>query len=135
MKNIHEDIGKINKILEKWESNTGPGGIQFRFRPVGQALFALGSNPDELRKLANTLDRRKGEISDQMQLMLGLGWNAQVPNVNRPVSPSPMKDVSIIFVDSDNESELTRASSFAGVVLRTFSRSIGGIAGVCIARS
>ena len=133
MEEIYKDVCKINKILERWETNTGPGGLQFRFRNVGQAVFALGSSPDELKKLSDSLDRRKGEVTAQMTLMLGLGWNAQVPNANRPVSPSSMQDVSIIFVDKDNESKSMSVLSFPGVALRKCCRSISGVTGVCIA--
>lgn len=107
MSKIREDVTKTNSILDRWQKNIGPGGVKLRFDWVAQTLFALGSSEAELKKLADTLDRRKAEITSQMQLMFGLGWGVSVTawSNNRPVSPSPRQDVNILFVDGDNESE------------------------------
>jgi len=61
--NIEEDVQHINAILEKWYKNIGPGGFELRFPFVAQALFSLGSSPEQLQKFTGNLERRKVDIS------------------------------------------------------------------------
>jgi hypothetical protein len=63
LKDIEEDAGKVYAILKKWNENVGPFGFQFRFRSVGEALFALGSNPDKLEELNKEIELHKNDVS------------------------------------------------------------------------
>jgi uncharacterized protein (DUF342 family) len=63
LNDIEEDAEKVYKILEKWDKNIGPFGLQFRFKSVGEALFALGSNPDKLEELTEEIELHKNDVS------------------------------------------------------------------------
>jgi hypothetical protein len=107
MEEIQVDVKKVNVILDKWENRTGPGGLQYRDF-VRQTLFALGSSPDQLAKLGDSLERKQGELRGQVGLMSGFGVGTVLAQANPPHVQVPVQHpeiVSILFVDSINESE------------------------------
>ena len=110
MSEVQVDIEKVNVILDEWEKNIGPGGLAWRFPKVGQTWFALSGSPDELAKLGASLSRRADEIDRHLTVMLGFGVGAIVAQENSPNNQVPVQQiqnvVSILFIDSMNESEL-----------------------------
>jgi DNA-directed RNA polymerase subunit F len=63
LKDIEDDADKVYKILEKWDKNIGPFGLQFRFKSVAEALFALGSNLKNLEELTEEIELHKNDVS------------------------------------------------------------------------
>lgn len=122
-------------ILEKWEKKSGIGGLEFRDF-VRQTWFALGGGPGQLAKLAESLDCKQAELNRQIILMSGFGVGAVLaqakpPNVPVAVQQTP-EVVSILFLDSINESQLPDQAHMEGLLIESC-RSFGGIDGVCAA--
>lgn len=119
LQTIIEDIEKsaeqVYTILLRWEKSLGPFGLQWKYKPIGDAMFALGSSTDKLDSLSQEIEQEKNDLSDSLQLMgLFFQMNAlqlALPNTStdsnkvRNPSPSPLppkNDYKIIFVDPYN---------------------------------
>jgi hypothetical protein len=92
----------------------GPGSLAWRFRKVGQTWFALSGNPGELANLGRGCPHREDKIDRYLTVMLDFGVGTILARWNLPNNQVPVQKfrnvVSILFINSMNESELPEAA-------------------------
>ncbi len=120
---ITADAKRASQILEACTENAGPGGLHFRFPIVAQSVFALiSSRPKELEDLTNSLERGRLSIMEKIGMMQSFALSALLAHANNPSkrSPSPRKpkkNLSILFVDSANESKSASTTPSSGLTM------------------
>jgi protein-tyrosine-phosphatase len=122
---IKSDANEVRDLFERWNNDTAPFGLQFKFKAATNAYFALGSGMERVQALTDSLEAHKQELRDYLQIMGAqdlkdiLAAQAQAAAVANPAmlqaatgpltplaappSPKPpKKDHRIIFVDPQN---------------------------------
>ena len=89
---IERDARDVYEILKIWDSAGS----------VARVLFAVGKNPRKLEDLTSSMDQRKQDLRDILQLLGLFAIHPQPPL--RPVTPTAPRrtDLSVIFVDPHN---------------------------------
>jgi hypothetical protein len=86
------------------------GKENWRFGMEIPECRALSGNPDKPAKLGASLSRRNDEIDPHLTVMLRFGVGTIIAQGNSPHNQVPVQQiqniVSILFIDSMNESEL-----------------------------
>ncbi|KAE9982353.1 hypothetical protein BLS_006196 [Venturia inaequalis] len=142
LQTIIEDIEKsaeqVYAIILQWEKSVGPFGLQWKYKPIGDAMFALGSSTDKLDSLSQEIEQEKNDLSDSLQLM-GLFFQMNALQLALPKtstnsskgrnpsrSPSPPKnDHKIIFVDPYNVGRSKVAEAYMQLLRESTTRTQG----------
>lgn len=141
LQNNIEDIEKsaeqIYTILLRWEKSLGPFGLQWKYKPIGDAMFALGNSTDKLDSLSEEIEQEKSDLSNSLQVMGYFQMNAlqlALPNTSTNAgkvrspspSPSPLKnDYKIIFVDPYNVGRSKVADAYMKLLQESTIRTQG----------
>lgn len=132
---IRGDSGRVQTILTRFRDDVGPFGYQFRFKLLTQVYFALGSNADEMKELADRIDRHRVDLREGLLFMGVVGINevhkvvvqgkpaAAAPHA--PPSISQRSDFSVIFVDPYNDARSVVAEAYTKL-LREWTVRAGG---------
>ncbi|QDS73298.1 hypothetical protein FKW77_005838 [Venturia effusa] len=138
IKDIEKSAEQVYAILLRWEKALGPFGLQWKYKPIGDAMFALGSSTDKLDSLSQELEQEKNDLSDSLQLMglffqmnalqLALPSTSTSSNKGRNPSPSPSPpkhDYKIIFVDPYNVGRSKVAEAYIKLLRESTIRTEG----------
>lgn len=90
IQDIRKDTESVNALFHKWENDIGPLGLQFRFKTITQAYFALGSSSDKIAALIEDMNEHLQLIRDYLTLM---GFKAAVligERQNAKAAPAPV---------------------------------------------
>jgi hypothetical protein len=123
MKDVKEDVRQVYSLLSKWEKNEGPAGLVWRFDWVAHVVYTLGSSPDKLEALHDSIELHLNDINRFVVLLSAFAHSAALksgvaspgrtesknPKPARKPSPSPSplpvikkKNYNICFVDGFN---------------------------------
>jgi protein-tyrosine-phosphatase len=132
---IETDAAKVVDILQKWERSIGPFGLQWKYKTVANAMFALGSSTDKLDSLSADIQQHKDDLRDSLQLMgyfklntLQLPGPAQSTHSDKDRDPSPSssrRDFKVIFVDPYNIGRSRVAEAYVQLVREWTTRTQG----------
>lgn len=138
IKDIEESAEQVYALLQRWEKSVGPFGLQWKYKPIGDAMFALGSSTDKLDSLSQEIEQEKNDLSDSLQLMglffqmnalqLALPNTSTISNNRRNPSPEPSppkNDYKIIFVDPYNVGRSKAAEAYVQLLRESTIRTQG----------
>lgn len=155
VEDIRGDSKRVEVLFTKFNDDRGPFGLQFRFKPLTQVYFALGSNAEEMRDLADEIEKHRLDLREELEFMGVVGINAihnalksQAPiqDSHTPegtsnlvsvggskqastLSPGPLpprNDYNIIFVDPYNQARSIAAEAYTKL-LREWTVRTGGV--------
>jgi protein-tyrosine-phosphatase len=66
---IRGDAEKALDFFDRWKNDIGPLGLQFRFKVVTQAYFALGTSMEKIQGLEDSLEMDMQYLRDLLQIM------------------------------------------------------------------
>jgi len=69
IKETRDDCQVAYDLFRKWDDNIGPLGFQWRFRPVGEIFFTLGSSADKLEDCAKDIEEHQKDIDRYLGYM------------------------------------------------------------------
>ncbi|KAJ9150795.1 hypothetical protein NKR23_g3345 [Pleurostoma richardsiae] len=92
LEDIRDDSSRVDLLFRKWENDIGPFGLQFRFKTLAQAYFALGSNSEKLASLGDDIDRHRQDVIFYLSMMGCAGIDELLIN-GIPVQTSPARTV------------------------------------------
>lgn len=148
IEDIRGDSKRVEVLFTKFNQDRGPFGLQFRFKPLTQVYFALGSNADEMKDLADEIEKHRLDLREELEFMGVVGINAihkalqsqahaQTQEQNlalegmkqssfSPAPPPPRNDYNILFVDPYNEARSIAAEGYTKL-LREWTVRTGGV--------
>lgn len=131
---IRTDSRRVQGLFTKFRDDVGPFGWQFRFKLLTQVYFALGSNADEIKELADRIDRHRVDLREGLLFMGVVGIDDMhkivVQQGQQPAAaaaaaavavgppkhlPSPVarrSDFNILFVDPYNDARSVVAEGY-----------------------
>jgi hypothetical protein len=136
MKDVKEDVRQVYALLRKWEKNEGPAGLVWRFDWVAHAVYTLGSSPDKLDALHQSIEQHLNDINRFVVLLSAFAHNEALnpgnakPEQGKGKSPQPARkspspspgpvpmknDLNICFVDGFNTGRSRVAEAYLKLV-------------------
>ena len=115
---------KVKALLDRWDSKTGPRGLDLRFEWFARTLFALGSSPQKLNELTSSVDRNVNDIGHFILLLNAFGQDEQLQLQNEAATQSVVaepivqhrKGLGVIFIDPMNTGRSKVAEGYAKLV-------------------
>jgi protein-tyrosine-phosphatase len=123
---VEADAKSVHQLLERWDDKVGPWGMQWRWKPIADVWFALGSSPAKLEELTGKIDRHMQDIDHQIVLLNAFGHDEQLKIAAASAkkaaggqkrapsrSPRPLRsDYHVIFVDPRNTARSKVAEAY-----------------------
>ncbi|KAF2672061.1 hypothetical protein BT63DRAFT_186926 [Microthyrium microscopicum] len=73
---VKDDAKDVYDLLRRWKENQGPGGVIFRFDWVAHLVYVLGSSPDKLQALGESIEAHLIDINRFVVLLSAFAHNA-----------------------------------------------------------
>lgn len=146
MDGLGADVRAVRVLYGEWRGNKGPWGLEWRFEIAAKVWHELGPRKGEIAALGESIDKRRRDLGDALQLMgfdgvyevLDVVSGAKAsssprrltpepaPLAKQPAPPAALKpNYRIIFVDPYNEGRSLVAEAMAKM-LREWTRQTNG---------
>lgn len=154
VEDIRADSARVEALFAKFNNDIGPFGFQFRFKALTQVWFALGSNAEEVKGLAEEIEKHRLDLREELQFMGVVGVDAikkiveaelkgvgqqqqqkvagqavanheKKPKAPSPVPGPPRDDYNIIFIDPNGLGRSIVAEAYTKLV-REWTVQTGG---------
>lgn len=139
---IRVDSRRVEDLFRKFREDIGPFGYQFRFKILTQVFFAMGSNAEELRDLAERIEKHRLDLREELQFLVAVGVDKANVGIGQilsnqlqaqhvtPGGPAqrptvPRANHNVIFVDPYNEGRSVAAEAYLNLV-REWTVGTGG---------
>lgn len=137
---IRTDSKRVQTIFANFQNDIGPFGWQFRFKVLTTLYCSLGSTADEMKELAEKIDKHRVDLREGLLFMGVVGIDdihkvviqqGQQPagaaaTLNRLPSPLPRRaDFNVLFVDPYNNARGVVAEGYTKL-LREWTIRSGG---------
>lgn len=145
---IRVDTQRVETLFVKFREDIGPFGFQFRFKVLTQVFFAMGSNAEEMKELAEKIEKHRLDLQEELQFLIAIGVNKVNIGIDKVIgnqlgaqkkalggagqqqtlllqATHPRADYNIIFVDPYNEGRSVAAEGYLKLV-REWTVATGG---------